>query len=79
MTRPRGSDGSWDPGDPHGLRVFRAALFWIAGVMAVWATARVFMLGGGYWAYYGVAVLFAVTGLLAEPVLDRLRRPREPF
>jgi hypothetical protein len=73
-------EGRWDPGDPHGLRLLRRALIWLGGIMFFWATARVFMLGSGYGAYYLAAGLLALAAVVVEPVVDRLRRRRrEPF
>lgn len=69
----------WDPGDPHGIRLARRALVWIAAVMAFWATARVFMLGDRYVAYFVVSALFLILAFITEPILSVLKRRREPF
>lgn len=70
---------SWDPGDPHGLHLVRRSLLWIAAILALWATARIIILGERFLTYFIIAVVFLIIALITEPIVAVVKRRREPF
>ncbi len=69
----------WDPGDPHGLQLVRRSLLWIAAIMAIWATARVLMLGDRFLVYFIISATFFILAFITEPIVSAFKRRREPF